>query len=354
MSEKDLKTPASAAPVTDNSEPTYALSRDVHVSVSPHIRRNETTMSIMRDVVIALIPACAMGVFSFGWRALAVISVCIASCVLTELIYEKLMKLPVTVGDLSAVVTGIILAVNMPAGIPLWMPALGGVFAILVVKQLFGGLGQNIMNPALAARCFLLISFASAMTSFPETVRTLFDAGTSSGATPLAAIKAGESIDWFQMIFNTHSGCIGESSPIAILVGAAYLLCRRTITIHIPGLYILSTAGFICLLHLITGTADTLSINYLVAQICGGGLLLGAFFMANDYVTCPITVGGQLVYALLLGLLTALFRVIGSSAEGVSYAIIIGNLFVPLIEMATVPRPFGVKRKAGHKGRKGA
>lgn len=343
------QTPAEAGTPTENV--TCDVSRSVHVSISPHIRKSETTTGIMRDVVIALVPACIMGVFTFGWRALAVIAVCIASCVLTELIYEKLMKLPVTVGDLSAVVTGVILAVNMPAGIPLWMPALGGVFAILVVKQLFGGLGQNIMNPALAARCFLLISFASAMTSFPDTIRTLFDAGTASGATPLAAIKAGESIDWFQMLFNTHSGCIGESSPIAILIGAVYLLCRRTITIHIPGLYILSTAGFICLLHLITGSADVLSVNYLIAQICGGGLLLGAFYMANDYVTCPITVGGQVVYALLLGLLTALFRVIGSSAEGVSYAIIIGNLFVPLIERATVPRPFGVRK--ARKSRKG-
>lgn len=321
------------------------LTPRIHVSVSPHVRSGASTTAIMRDVALALLPACAMGVYAFGWRALAVIAVCIASCVLTELVYEKLMKLPVTVGDLSAVVTGVILAVNMPVGIPLWMPALGGVFAILVVKQLFGGLGHNIMNPALAARCFLLISFAAAMTSFPETCRVLFGTAAQSGSTPLSAVRTGASIDWFDMIFNTHIGCIGEASAVAVLLGAVYLLARRVITIRIPGVYILSTVWFICLLHLIRGTADTLTLNYLVAQVCGGGLLLGAFYMANDYVTCPITPLGQLVYALLLGLLTALFRVLGSSAEGVSFAIIIGNLAVPLIERVTVPRPFGVPRR---------
>lgn len=323
------------------------LTPQVHVSVSPHVRSGASTAGIMRDVALALLPACAMGIYAFGWRALAVIAVCVASCVLTEFVYEKLMKLPVTVGDLSAVVTGLILAVNMPAGIPLWMPALGGVFAILIVKQLFGGLGHNIINPALAARCFLLISFASAMTAFPETCRVLFGTAAQSGSTPLSAVRAGESIDWFDMIFNTHTGCIGEASAMAILLGAVYLLVRRVITIRIPGVYILSTVGFICLLHLIRGTADTLTVNYLVAQVCGGGLLLGAFYMANDYVTCPITPLGQLIYAILLGLLTALFRVLGSSAEGVSFAVIIGNLAVPLIERITVPRPFGVTHRRG-------
>lgn len=167
------------------------LTPRIHVSVSPHVRSGASTTAIMRDVALALLPACAMGVYAFGWRALAVIAVCIASCVLTELVYEKLMKLPVTVGDLSAVVTGVILAVNMPVGIPLWMPALGGVFAILVVKQLFGGLGHNIMNPALAARCFLLISFAAAMTSFPETCRVLFGTAAQSGSTPAGSCPDG-------------------------------------------------------------------------------------------------------------------------------------------------------------------
>lgn len=330
--------------IRETAEARTDLTPQIHISVSPHDRAGETTASIMRDVIIALIPPLGMGVYAFGFRALLVIAVCVTSCLLTEYFYQKLMKLPVTVGDLSAIVTGLILAVNMPAGIPLWMPLIGGVFAILMVKQLFGGLGQNIMNPALAARCFLLISFASAMTTFPESVRTLFEAGAQSGATPMALVKAGESPDWMQMLFNTHNGCIGEASTIAVLIGAAYLLTRRVITVHIPAVYIASTVGFVCLINLIVGDVDRITVNYLIAQVCGGGLLIGAFFMANDYVTCPITPWGQVVYALLLGLLTALFRVVGSGAEGVSYAIIIGNLFVPLIERVTIPRPFGMER----------
>ena len=330
----------------------------LHVSSSPHIRHEVSTQRIMADVLIALLPAYLMGVYTFGYRALLVMLVTVAACVLTELVYQKLMKLPVTVGDLSAVVTGAIITVNMPAGIPLWMPALGGVFAILVVKQLFGGLGYNVMNPALAARCFLLISFAAAMTTFPETFRTLFDgAGVTavsdgaatldavSGATPLATLKAGGEVNIFQMFFNTHNGCIGEAYPPAILLGGIYLLARRVINIRIPGIYILSLVGFVCLLQLISGNASLLTPGYLVAQICGGGLLLGAIFMATDYVTSPITPAGQVIFAILLGLLTAMFRILGGSAEGVSYAIVIGNLLVPLIEKITVPRPFGVTRK---------
>lgn len=332
--------------------------RSVHVSASPHIRHEATTRSIMTDVAIALLPACLMGIYTFGYHALLVLLLTVASCLLTELIYQKLMKLPVTISDMSAVVTGMIITVNMPATIPLWMPALGGVFAILVVKQLFGGLGHNIINPALAARCFLLISFAAAMTTFPDTFRTLFDGAavdamsgaTSavdavSGSTPLAQMKSGGEVNIFNMIFNTHNGCIGEAYPPAILLGGIYLLVRRVIHIRIPGLYILSTVGFICLIQLISGNAETLTAGYLVGQVCGGGLLLGAFFMATDYVTSPITPWGQVIFALLLGLLTAIFRVLGSSAEGVSYAIVICNLLVPLIEKITVPRPFGVSRK---------
>lgn len=321
------------------------IDRTVHVSVSPHIRAKNTTASIMRDVLIALIPPCAMGVYAFGWRALLVILVSVAACVATEFLFEKLMKLPLTVTDLSAAVTGVILAVNLPAGIPLWMPALGGVFAILVVKMLFGGIGQNFMNPALAARCFLLISFAGPMTKFPETVRTLFENPTVAGATPMTALKAGEATDWLQMLFNTHSGTIGEASAIAVLLGLIYLLARKVVNIRIPAVYILSTVGFVALLQLVTGNASLLSVDFLVTHLCGGGLLIGACFMANDYATCPITPAGQVVYALILGLLTALFRCVGSATEGVSYAIILGNLMVPIIERFTMPKPFGVKKR---------
>ena len=193
-----------------------------HVSVSPHIRSGRTTTGLMRDVLIALLPACGMGVYAYGLRVLLVLLVTVASAVFTELIYERLMHLPLTIKDLSAAVTGVILAVNLPATIPLWMAALGSVFAVLVVKMLFGGIGQNIMNPALAARCFLLISFAGAMTAFPATVRTLFSSPVMAGATPLASLKAGEATDWFQMLFNTHSGTIGEAFAPAILLWCHY------------------------------------------------------------------------------------------------------------------------------------
>lgn len=323
------------------------LSKDIHVSVSPHDRGRISTRRIMLDVLIALIPACAAGVYAFGWYSLAVILVTVASCVLTELVYQKIMHKQVTVGDLSAAVTGVILALNMPPEIPIWIPAIGGVFAILVVKQLFGGLGQNFMNPALAARCFLLLCFAAAMTDFPETVHTLFAFGDGvTTATPLAALRAGQVMDWKSVMLDMHSGCIGEAWTPAILLGALYLLVRRVIDIRIPGIYIVSTMAFIALIAVIQGQAEILSFNYMVAQLCGGGLLIGAFFMANDYVTCPATPLGQVLYALLLGLLTALFRMIGSAGEGVSYAIIIGNCVSPLIERITMPKPFG---KGGRK-----
>ncbi len=316
-----------------------------NISVSPHARAKHTTASIMRDVLIALAFPSAMGVFAFGLRALLVILVTVATCVFTEFIYERLMKLPLTVGDLSAAVTGVILALNMPASIPLWMPMLGGVFAILIVKMLFGGIGQNFMNPALAARCFLLISFAGAMTAFPETVRVLFDNPAAAGATPMALLKEGIPSDWFHMLFNTHSGSIGEAFPLASIAGLLYLLVRRVIHIRIPALYVLSTLGFVAIIQLVSGNADALTLDYLVTHTCGGGLLLGAVFMATDYTTSPVTPWGQVIYALLLGLLTAVFRTVGSATEGVSYAIIIGNLIVPLIERFTSPKPFGVTRK---------
>ena len=310
-----------------------------NVSVSPHLRSETGTNSIMRDVAIALLPACLFGIYNFGYRALLVILVSVLAAVVTEFVYEKLVKRPVTIGDWSAVVTGMILAVNLPATLPLWMTALGSVFAILVVKQLFGGLGQNFMNPALAGRCFLLISFGSQMTAFPVV-------DGISAATPLSAMKAGESVDLLQMFIGNYSGCIGETSVLAILLGAGYLLFKKVISIRIPGIYILSTMVFIVILNLVTGNGMPTG-SYLLAHLFGGGLLIGAFFMATDYVTSPITPMGQVIYALLIGFLTALFRVVGKSAEGVSYAIIISNMAVPLIEKATVPTPFGRKKGKG-------
>lgn len=306
-----------------------------HVSVSPHIRDKSSTRKIMIDVCIALVPTLAFGVWHFGINALFVILSSVLSCVVSEAVFELIIKKPITVLDFSAVVTGLILALNMPPNIAWWVPAVGGVFAIVIVKMLFGGIGQNIMNPALAARCFLLISFASRMTDFSVD-------GVSS-ATPLAVLKSGGSVDLLDAFLGFKTGCIGEVSILAILIGAAYLLIRKVISIRIPAVYILSTALFIFLFTLATTGMPTW--QFMLGELLTGGLMAGAFFMATDYTTSPITKWGQVIYAVLIGFLTAVFRVLGSSAEGVSYAIIISNLFVPIIEKITVPKPFGVKKK---------
>lgn len=306
-----------------------------HVSVSPHIRDKSSTRKIMIDVCIALVPTLAFGVWHFGINALFVILSSVLSCVVSEAVFELIIKKPITVFDFSAVVTGLILALNMPPNIAWWVPAVGGVFAIVIVKMLFGGIGQNIMNPALAARCFLLISFASRMTDFSVD-------GVSS-ATPLAVLKSGGSVDLLDAFLGFKTGCIGEVSILAILIGAAYLLIQKVISIRIPAVYILSTALFIFLFTLVTTGMPTW--QFMLGELLTGGLMAGAFFMATDYTTSPITKWGQVIYAVLIGFLTAVFRVLGSSAEGVSYAIIISNLFVPIIEKITVPKPFGVKKK---------
>lgn len=308
-----------------------------NLSVSPHVREQTTTQSVMRDVVIALLPVLAFGVYHFGFGALQVILLSVVTCVAGEALFDLAVKKPCTVFDGSAVVTGLMLAVNLPATAAWWMPVLGGLFAVIAVKMLFGGLGQNFMNPALAARCFLLISFPDRMTDF-----TLD--GVSS-ATPLAALKAGEMPDLLTLFFGFHGGCIGEVSALAVLTGGVYLAVKKVITLRIPLTYILSAAAWILLIRLITG--GDASCGYLAAQILSGGLLIGAFFMATDYATSPITPRGQLVYGVLLGLLTALFRMAGSAAEGVSYAILLCNLLVPLIERVTMPRPFGTEKVKG-------
>lgn len=311
-----------------------------NVSVSPHIREQSTTRSIMRDVAIALIPTLAFGVYRFGIGALKTIALCVAVCIACEAIFEIILKKPVTVYDNSAMVTGLILALNLPPTAPWWMPVIGGAFAIIVVKMLFGGIGQNFMNPALAARCFLLISFTQRMTDF--TVDGV------SGATPLALLKAGEKTDLLTLFLGYHGGCIGEVSSLAILIGGLYLIVKKVISVRIPAVYIGSTVIFVFMINLISG--GDISPVYLLSHVLSGGLLAGAFFMATDYVTSPITAKGQIVFGVILGLLTALFRCVGSSAEGVSYAIIIGNLLVPIIEKVTVSKPFGFeKAKGGNK-----
>lgn len=305
------------------------------VSSNPHIRSKVTTSSIMLAVVIALLPAAGFGIYNFGTDALILILITVATTVFTEYAYGKLMNKAVTINDYSAVVTGLLLALNLPSSAPWWIGVIGGVFAILVVKMLFGGLGQNFMNPALAARCFLLISFTSIMTNF--------ECDTYTGATPLAAIKGGESVNILDMIIGRTSGTIGETSMLAIVIGACFLILLGIIDLRIPGSYLVSFIIFICLFG-----GHGIDPAYISAQLAGGGLMLGAFFMATDYVTRPITKRGQYLYGILLGALTGIFRIFGPSAEGVSYAIILGNLLVPLIEKITLPKAFGIKGGKAH------
>ncbi len=321
-----------------------------HVSAAPHTRSPITTKTIMRDVILALIPAGLFGIYNFGLNALTVIVVAIASCVLTEYLFCKFMKKPQSIGDYSAVVTGLLLAYNLPSGFPIWMTVVGSVFAILIVKMLFGGIGQNFMNPALAARAFLLISFPVRMTAFTvekitsPTATDYLNHGAVAldgvtGATPLAAMKAGETVDLMKMLVGNIGGTIGETSAIAILIGAAYLVLRKVISLRIPLTYIATVVVYV----LIFG-GKGFDMTFILGHILGGGLLLGAFFMATDYVTSPITPLGQIIFGICLGLLTGLFRLQGSTAEGVSYAIIFCNLLVPLIDKACKSKTFGKER----------
>lgn len=302
------------------------------VSSAPHVRHKDTTTSIMRDVLIGLLPATAMGIYNFGVNAFIIVITAMVSCVAFEALYQHFMHKKIRVTDLSAAVTGLLLALNVPSTLPVGMVILGSFFAIIVVKQLFGGLGQNFMNPALGARCFLVISFAGRMTTFT------YDGVT--GATPLGLLKAGEQVDVLKMFLGTTAGTIGETSTLALLIGACYILARRVIKITIPACYLVSFSAFI----LIFG-GHGLDLSYLAAHLCGGGLMLGAFFMATDYVTSPVTNKGKVVFGILLGCLTGLFRIFGNSAEGVSFAIIFGNLLVPIIEKYTAPVAFGRKEK---------
>ena len=284
--------------------------------------------------MVYLLPATFFGIWNFRHEnAWILIVLTTAAAVLAEYLWEKLMHKPVTIKDFSAVVTGLLLALNLPPTLPWWMGVVGAFFAIIVVKQLFGGLGQNFMNPALGARCFLLICFAGKMTNF------VYDGVT--GPTPLANLKAGESVDSFAMLIGNTSGTIGETSVIALMIGAMFLILMGVIDLRIPGTYILTFVIFISLFG-----GHGFDPQYITAHLCGGGLMLGAWFMATDYVTSPITSKGKIVYGICLGCLTGLFRLFGGSAEGVSYAIIISNLLVPLIEKATLPKPFG---KGGEK-----
>ena len=314
------------------------MSEKYQVSSAPHVRAKESTRRVMLYVIIALLPASLFGIFNFGYKALVLILVTIASCLASEWIFDKIVHKKNSLPDLSAVVTGLLLALNLPAGLPWWEAVIGSVFAIVIVKMLFGGLGQNFMNPALGGRCFLLIAFAADMTNFSS---AKFEA--YSGATPLGMIRNEglSSVNIMDMLTGKIPGTIGETSVIAILIGAIFLILMGVIDLKIPASYIITFAVFMFIFG-----ADRFNTTYVVAELCGGGLMLGAFFMATDYVTSPITPMGQILFGICCGLLTGIFRCFGANAEGVSFAIILSNLLVPLIEKITVPNAFGIVKEA--------
>ena len=307
-----------------------ALEKPLTMTLAPHIRSNETTRRIMLDVIIALAPAMIGSVYFYGISALILILVSVASAVVAEFLMQKLFKKDILIGDLSAVVTGILLAFNLPANAPWWIAVFGSVFAIVIVKELFGGIGSNFMNPALAARAALVASWPNIMATYVNT-----DGITS--ATPLAIIKGGagpESLPSIaRMFFGDIGGSLGETSALLLLIGAVYLLIRKVIRWEIPVFYIATT----CVVLLIFGVSTDL----LIYHILGGGLILGAFFMATDYSTTPITRKGKIIFAIGCGILTALIRVKGGMPEGVSYSILLMNIVTPIIERFTKPRVFG-------------
>lgn len=295
------------------------------VSSSPHIRSNESVSRIMLDVIIALIPTSIAAVYFFGMRALMLIGASILAAVVSEALIQKAFKKEVTIRDLSAVVTGLLLALNVPVSLPIWKVVVGSVFAIVVVKQFFGGLGSNFMNPALAARAMLMASFAKDMGKFTEPLTDMISMVTplSGGPTPTE----------MEMFIGNMAGCMGEVSKAALLIGAAYLVFRKVISLRIPVVYIATTLIFVVLFG---GNP-----NDALFHLLSGGLILGAFYMATDYATCPVTKKGQIVFAIGCGLLTAVIRKFGGYPEGVSFAIIIMNMCVPLIEKFTAEKTFG-------------
>ena len=331
--------------MTDTNEnKTYLKPSVLVVSHAPHINGSDTVPKLMLDVIIALMPALIAGVFVFGMRALIVALTCVISSAAAEYIWCRILKKPNSTGDLSAVVTGLILALNVPASLPLWMAVIGSVFAIIIVKQFFGGIGHNFMNPALGARAFLMASWALAMTRWytPGTHLPLFgvpDAVTS--ATPLAAGSA-DKFSYLTLFVGNHGGCIGETSALAILIGAAYLVIRRVIRLRVPLIFI----GTVAVGTWIFGGSGGLFTGDPLYQILSGGLMLGACFMATDYTTSPTTPKGQIVFALGCGIITVLIRIWGGYPEGVSYSILLMNVATPLIERLTAPKRYGfVKEK---------
>ena len=310
----------------------------LNVQSSPHVRDNISTRLIMLDVIIAMIPATIWGILQFGLHAALVVIVAIVSAIISETLFNIVVKRKNTISDLSCVVTGMILGLNMPPEVPLFVPIVGSFFAIVIVKMLFGGLGQNFMNPALAGRAFCLISFAGFMNNFSSKASYAVDAYSS--ATPLILLKQGQEVNLVDMIIGKIPGTIGEMSAVCLLLGAIYLAVKKIIDLRIPLIYIFTFVIFIMLF-----SGKSTNTNYILGEVFGGGLIFGAFYMATDYVTTPITPLGKVIYGMLLGILTGIFRLFGKSGESVSYVILICNLLVPLIESFTIPTAFGKEGK---------
>lgn len=309
------------------------------MTASPHMHGEQSTQSIMLDVIIALLPLIGWGVYAFGSRALLVVCVSVISCVLSEYIYRKLTHKSNSINDLSAVITGIILALTLPVTVPIWITVIGGVFAIVIVKQLFGGLGKNVVNPALAARVFLFTAFPQQLTTFTGfkdrySLFVNYDVVTSP--TPLTQEMASKP-SILDLFIGNHNGSIGEISEILLLVGFIYLLYRKVITWHIP----VSFIGSVALITLIFPQAGANNIDFMIAQLTTGSLVFGAVYMATDYVTSPVTSNGRLIYGTGCGLITVFIRYFGGYPEGVSFAILIMNLLVWYIDMFTKPKVFG-------------
>ena len=301
----------------------------LHISSNPHIQCGRSTTTIMRDVLIALAPATIAGVAIFGLQSLVVLISCVLSCVAFEALFNVLVKKEQTIGDLSAVVTGLLLGLNLPAGVPVWQCVVGSAFAILVVKCLFGGIGCNPVNPAITARVFMLISFSSV-------AQAAFPVDATAGATPLADLSAGTAVDLKSLLLGTHGGAIGETCAIALIIGFLYLIVRNVITWHIP----VSFIGSVFVLSLLVEG----DVNKAISMVLAGGLLIGAIFMATDYVTSPATPAGKIIFGLGAGLLTFLIRYYGSYPEGVSFAILLMNIVNPYIEKLTIHKIFGGKK----------
>ena len=307
------------------------MENKLHISVSPHIHSKNSTQRIMLDVLISLLPATIAGVVIFGLEALLVIAVCVAVSVLSEFVFNKIVKKPLTIGDLSAAVTGLLLALNLPANIPLWQAGVGSLFAIIIVKCIFGGIGKNVVNPAITGRVFMLIAFTSMTTA-------AFPLDSTAGATPLAGIASGNEVVLTDLLLGNVGGSIGETCKVALLIGGVYLLVRRVITWHIPVAFIATTFIFTLAVH---------EFDFMLALslVLSGGLIIGAFFMATDYVTSPTTPLGKIIFGIGAGLITVLIREWGIYPEGVSFAILIMNILNPYIDSLTARKMFGGAKK---------